>query len=460
MEQMQHTVDAQARRPAASSRTTLDGTGKTSPLLAVVLICVLIPAQPEIAGQRIDAYRLFSLIFTIPFLVQIFSRPNNAPNASDYLMIGFAIWMIVTYFANHGAERLPYAVITSFELVGGYIAGRTLIRTVADYRALFRYLNLAMLVLIPLAVHEMVTSRILISELIQPFFGVYSNFGDERFGLARAQTVFPHPILFGLFCSIAVANAYYLNRRHTPTMISRLLVTLGATFTSLSSAPYLSAALQLAMIAWHKIIGPRWKLLLGIGIGIYVFLEIFSNRGPVILLIEYLTLNPRTAWWRVHIWNYGVQNVLDNPLFGLGLRDWVRPSWLAPTIDNFWLVIAMRHGIPGIVLLALGIGLSIYRILRAKIADPTLQDLRTGYMITLIGLLFTLATVHIWSSVAFFVMLYIGAGSFLFGPTLSGSGGNATPQTGGDTDHPQLKAQKQKFSRFAPAQRRRDRTGS
>lgn len=406
--------------PRFLGRAAHDGTGRNASrpsstvLIWVMMLFILIPAQPEVGSLRIDPYRLFAIILTLPLLIRIMSARDNYITASDWLMIGLAGWIILTFFVNHGPARMPYAVIAALELTGGYIAGRALIRNIEQYRALFRYMAIALMALMPFAIFEMLTSRILISEIIRPFFQVYENFSDQRFGLSRAQTVFPHPILFGLFCSIAIANFYYLYRGKPAAAGTRIALAAGMTFSSLSSGPLLSALLQLALIAWQKVSGSRWKLLAGLAVGVYVFLEIFSNRGPIILLIEHLTLNPRTAWWRVHIWNYGVENVLANPVFGIALHDWARPSWLAPTIDNFWLVIAIRHGLPGVTFLVLAIFLHMRRIAMAQLESEVLKSARTGYMVALIGIIFTLCTVHIWSSTAFFIMFYIGAGSFFY----------------------------------------------
>src|SRR3954466_10503300 len=46
------------------------------------------------------------------------------------------------------------------------------------------------------------------------------------------------------------------------------------------------------------------------------------------------------------IWEYGSASVLNNPLFGVGFGDWARASWMTSSADMFWLVNAMRHGLP------------------------------------------------------------------------------------------------------------------
>jgi hypothetical protein len=197
-------------------------------------------------------------------------------------------------------------------------------------------------------------------------------------------------------------------------MLPRLgLVSLMA-MMSVSSAAFISIGMQLLMIMYGKLTGNRWMLLLSVVTFIYLFLTFASNRGPMIIFIETLALEPETAWWRVHIWHYGSQNVLNHPFMGLGLGDWARPEWLASTIDNFWLVIAIRHGFPGVLMLLGAIGLSVWQIVRASDLTPDNAELRTGHMIALVALLFALTTVHAWDALAVFVMFYIGAGSVFY----------------------------------------------
>jgi hypothetical protein len=44
---------------------------------------------------------------------------------------------------------------------------------------------------------------------------------------------------------------------------------------------------------------------------------------------------------------------MRNPWFGFIPSHYTRPFWLAPSIDNWWLGIMMRSGIPSLILLAL-----------------------------------------------------------------------------------------------------------
>ena len=95
-----------------------------------------------------------------------------------------------------------------------------------------------------------------------------------------------------------------------------------------------------------------WRLFLfGAGL-LYAAVELTSNTGFYGLLIRYASLNTVSAYNRVLIWQYGTENIARNPWFGIGYADWVRPSWMhSGSFDHFWLIMALRFGIPESLLL-------------------------------------------------------------------------------------------------------------
>lgn len=396
-------------------------------LLIVFMVALLLPIQPELAGQRLDPYRLLLLVLFFPFVTAMLKQRAGKITISDGLMVCYAAWIVITLVYHHGMERFAYAAIWATMLLGGYMAGRLLIRNVQDYRRFIRYFLISLLILLPFTVYELLTEHMIIAETLGKVFPATAKYYESRWGLSRVQVVFPHSILYGLFCSMGFANVLYLYRDQIFGRLSRLGLVLGMTFMALSSAPLLSIGLQLIMAGWDKVTRGKW-MTLAVGVaGIYIFLSLASNRGPVIILIEKLTFNPSTAWWRVYIWEYGVQNVMAHPFTGLGLNDWARPTWLASTVDNFWLLTAMQAGIPALAFLVLAIASNTFRILRVKNLSPQARDLRTGYLVVLAGAAFTISTVHVWDAMAVFMMFYFGAGSFLFAALPENEAGLSEP---------------------------------
>ena len=112
-----------------------------------------------------------------------------------------------------------------------------------------------------------------------------------------------------------------------------------------------------------------------------------SNRAPLVVLISYITFSTSTAYNRILIWRYGTDDVMGSPLFGIGLNDWSRPIWMGSSVDNFWLLWAMRYGLVGFLLLAIPILLILYKVIRRDFsAEGGLDNCRKGYVFSIVGL--------------------------------------------------------------------------
>ena len=383
-------------------------------ILVIFLMTLAIPIQPDLGGLKLDPYRFMLLILFFPFALAILKNRAGQVTFIDVMMGCYALWIVVTLIFHHGMTRFAYGAMLGTMLLGGYMVGRLLIRNLNDYVCFIRYFIILLLILLPFAFYEFLTEHMIIGEIFSNFFPVVQKFYEKRLGFSRVQVVMPHAILFGLFCSIGFGNVIYIYRHKFFSRLVRLALVLGMTAMALSSAPLLSIALQSIMAGWDRITRGKWMILAGGATIAYVLLTLVSNRGPIMLLIDNLTFDPGTAWWRVYIWEAGVQNVINNPFFGLGLNDWVRPFWLSDTVDNFWLLTAMQSGIPGLAFIVIALVVHVLRIVQTKSLNANISDIKTGYLVVLVGTVFTLCTVHVWDAMAVFFMFYIGAGSFMY----------------------------------------------
>jgi len=392
-------------------------------LLALFFVAVLLPINFGLGGIRMSPSRLFLLICAVPFGIRLFSGKVGGFTWIDGCVLGFSTLMVGTLAYHHGTAQLVYALSQALEIFGGYMTGRVLIRSVPDYRRFIRFYLVALLFLLPFAIDEMLHYRMLITQVLSKAFDVVAWNEQSRFDMRRAQVVFPHAILYGLFCSIPLASVFFVYRKYAARRIVYMGIVLAAIFPSLSSAPMLSASLQLSLIAWGKVTQGSWRVLAGIFAFIFVFLQMFSNRGAIAIFVTYATLSPATGWGRMVIWEWGWRSVMGHPLLGIGLNDWERVYWLPPSVDNFWLLMAMRHGLPCAAFVLLAFILHIVFLVRAKTLGEDARMLRMGYTITLFALIFILSTVHVWDSAAVFVMFFLGAGAFLYTSDQSDSSG-------------------------------------
>jgi hypothetical protein len=407
---------ASGRRSGRRMETPQLAAATAAAFLALFLASMMIPMSFTVAGLRLSPIRVVMLLAFIPLMVRLVAGRAGRINVVDVLMIAHCLWMLLASTVVMGFERLPYISMTIVELLGGYLVGRTLILSEIDYRTFFRYFLWTLAFMLPFGLVEFLTTRQPLNDLVDLVADTYRR-GDStraRWGLMRAQGSFEHPILFGLYCSIAFAHVFYLYRDSIAKRLTLMPFVGFMTFMSLSSAPFLSVAMQMGMIVWDKATRSRWWLLFGLTVAAYIVVDMLSNRTPITILINYVPFDAHTAWTRVVQWDWGVRNLMQSPIFGLGISfEWERPSWLVNSVDNFWLVVAMRYGIPGIGLLLATIAFAIWRVIRARNLAEGEENCRTAYMVALVGLLFALATVHIWGAVAVLTMFFIGAGQWL-----------------------------------------------
>ncbi len=401
--------------PAAAARPPLP--------LTLFVLSLLMPLQLYLGPLYLNPHRLVLLTLFVPLLIAWISGRAGRLRTQDGLFLAYLAWAGLTFFYNHGLGRIELVGMTVIEGLGAYLVGRILVRGPREYRHVLKLLVLALLFLAPAAVLESTTGIRVYSRIADAIADTYNWVHanpsyQKRLGMYRAHTVFEHPILFGVFAATAFGLLYHRIRPGGQGTAGYRLAWLSLvnTFFSLSSGALLSVVTQIGITMWDRIMhGLRnhWKLLIGLTVAGYVVIDLLSNRTPMEVFISYATFNAGTGYMRIIIFDWGMKNVLANPLFGLGMRDWVRPGWLSPSVDNFWLVNAMRHGIPGFLFIA-GTFLSVIVGLgRLKIGDPEVALMRKGLVIAFIGLSMSLVTVHIWGPTYAFVCFLLGASAWI-----------------------------------------------
>ena len=416
-------------------------------LLFLVVASLLIPGNFALAGLQLSPNRML-LLALMPYLVWHWLKGvAGRPNAVDILMLLSTSWLCLSLIVNHGLSYVTRGVILSVEIFGGYLIGRMLIRNIADYRRFFLLLTLGFACLAPFAVVELLTGKNLIRPLFDLIFNIpprQSNLG-MRLGMVRSQTIFEHPILFGIVGSMGVANMLYIYRDRFIRSVQLAGFFVFMVFTTISSGPMLSVGLQLAMTLWDRLLGFlswRWFLLAGIAALALLGLKLASEFHLLDFIIQNFMFNPETASGRLIILEYGSAEIVRHPLFGIGLADWVRPWYKKPSVDNFWLGHAMRYGAPTLLFLAAAIAVSFARISTQSTLDRHESSTRTGYLITLAGLVVTLGTVYIWGATSVFVMIYVGAGALFY---------MRDPETADDSARARRAAQARAFGSAQPA---------
>ncbi|MFT6091508.1 O-antigen ligase family protein [Sulfitobacter sp.] len=393
-------------------------------IVGIFLALVILPIGVKLGPLHLSGTRFFLVLLILPLAVNLLRGRYGPLIATDALFALHFVWVTLALWVNNPDQVVQNAGATGADFLGAYLLGRASIRSRDDFLTLMRAVVALIVLCSPFAVFEAVTGispLIAIADRIPVISAPLDLSIDRRLGLERVQLGFEHPIHWGVFCSLGTAFCL-VGLQSTLTVIARVLLTVLICLSgllALSSGAILSIAVQVGLIVWAMMFRTqpkRWLILLAGLTLCYVVVDLLSNRTPLRVFMSYATFSVDSAYWRATIFEWGMVNVWAHPVWGLGLNDWVRPVWMhTPSIDNFWLLSAMRYGIPGFVFLVAGYGYSIWRIgMRPLRADDPLWPLRRAWMFCFIGLIFALATVHIWGTLYALVFFLFGAGMWLF----------------------------------------------
>ncbi len=404
-----------AARPAANQ---LARARQNPALIAVFVSSLALPFFFYIGPIRMSPYRLILVATFVPCLVAWLSGALGKVRLADILMLLTAVWGAFVLIVLHGIETaLQPAGIFVIETLGPFLLARKYIRDYAAFQSMVKALALTMIVILPFAIFENVFGWPILIEAFGKIFPVYPVIGSElRLGFRRAQGTFEYSILFGVACSSAFALSYYVGGSVARRLRRSGLVAL-AVASSLSSGPLLSLVVQGLLIAWDKVtsrMAQRWGILAGIVVAAYLAVDLTSNRTPFDVFISYLTFNSDTSYMRVHIWNYGMESVMKHPILGLGQTEWEHPDWMGGSIDNFWLVVAVRYGIPGFLLIAGSFVAVCFGLGRLKNLSYEAVQCRKGLVITICGLMLSICTVHVWDAPYVLILFLLGSGMWIF----------------------------------------------
>jgi hypothetical protein len=400
-----------ARLPAPSAARGLPG-------LAVLFLLSLLPQISfKIGPLLMKPYRVVLLILFLPLLVRLCSGAAGRMLAIDWLVVGAALWAALTLVANHPiGETVEPIGIVLIELLGAYLIARVCIRSAEDFRRMVKVLFYIILFLLPFAMIESVSRRPILLQLLGQDFAIVDI--GLRYGLRRAQAVFAHPIHYGVFVSAGLGLVWYALRPDAGLMaraVCAFVIAL-STFFSLSAGGLLAFIMQCGLIAYEMVTAPnprRWRLFAWSCVAGYVVLDLITTKTPFHTFVNYATFSQGSAYSRILIWQYGTDNVLANPVFGLGFNDWERPGWLTGSVDNFWLLLTMMYGLPFIAMFGAALLLILRRVSREALTDPVDRACRAGYLTTFGGIVIAGGTVHYWHGMFAFVVFLFGSGVWM-----------------------------------------------
>ncbi len=387
----------------------------------------MIPWIIPLGPLNISVYRLVLLFTLLPDVARLAQGKVGPVRAADVGIFLYCIWVAVALGVAHGVGvAMQSGGMMLIDGAGAYLLARCYIRTADDFRNMIVFVGKLLACLAPFALYEWLTGQ---KPLLVAFGAIFPTVDVTkmlpRMGLWRVQGPFSHSILFGVFCGgmLALTALASSDKLSTRRLLACLVV--GTTIMSMSSAPIAGVFFQLALLAWDKTLGrfqARWKLLWGFALMAYLVIEFGSNQTPIQFYISHFTFEQQTGWYRIWIWNYGSASVENHPFFGIGLSDWERPSWMASdSVDNFWLLTALRYGLPAFILMSLS-WLSLWCAIAWRNGlDQRASSCRTAYLMCMATFVFVGSTVHFWGATYAWLFFLSGAGVWLLDVEVDGS---------------------------------------
>lgn len=404
-----------APSPLSAGRLGLDdGTNKPPVLIFLLLILVImVPVEfyADLGGLRLTPARVFLIVLTLMILPQL---GKIRFRWFDWFFIGHVVWTITAYMRNYGASRaVEMSGIYFLEYVTVYMAARFYLQRMEQIRAVVILIFILVAISGALALPEAFTGIPYVHRLAEELTGHTYRLGSEiRMGIYRSHSFFEHPILYGIFCAASFSLVWFVS---TPAQRAyRAPIIIFATWLSASSAPMLTLLVQILLLLLERVtrkLKQRDKVLAWVAGTFVMIVQTLTGRG-VVGIVAMMTLNPGTAYIRRSQWNFAIDDVMRNPWLGFQPHLYTRPFWLAPSIDNWWLLIMMRSGIPSLVLLALS-ALFMWSAIRRREGPPLFRHLRMGWGMMMIAIILGAATVTFFGKLQPLFAFYMGMGAAL-----------------------------------------------
>lgn len=401
--------------------------------VAILIVSFLCPTELSlyVGGLRLPPHRVALLILLPIAIYRLLTRRDIQIRSFDYAVLAYNI-ATVAVFNIHGMQLigpdltpsngLVFGGSLALESTGGYLVARSWVRNIDQFRDAVRFLFASVLIAGVIALPDTLLGQHFAHDLLQSLTGyVHPRDTEQRLGLTRAYGTFDHPILLGTFCASALALAWF-NVRSGFARWGRAAAILAATFTAVSSAPLLILAVQGVLLGWDHLtrgIPKRATITVGMLGVLYFCASLVMTRTPIAFIATGMTLDSWTGYYRLVIWENGLENVWANPWIGLGMADWERPAWMASaSVDALWLLIAMRTGIPTLLMLILSITLITRAVVLrgCKHKERGVRQFALAWIVSLIALSLSACTVHYWNALYAYFFFFIGLAGWIADP--------------------------------------------
>lgn len=395
--------------------------GYATPLF-LYFLGVILPSElaVNLFGMALIPVRLVLIVFFVPAVLRLMRSRDVRFQAFDAFLLLALVWLAIALIVNNGFERgAKFGGSLLLESLGGYILARAYVRNGTEFAYAVGTYFLFVMVTALIAIPETFLRLQFVHDLAAAISGLpKAVIGSEagRLGLARANSTFDHPILYGVFCASALGLVWYLQDAGRERWIRAGLL-FGATFCAVSSAPFLAFFMIAGYIVWERYTRPipsRVALMVALGVLMLLAIELLSNRSAVQVLIGIVALDHWTAYYRILIWENAAGDIARSPLFGIPLNSWTRPQWMTGSVDSFWLNTALLGGLPAVGFMMAGILILMKRVHTWRGPETRARwAARYGWTATMLALALQAFTVHYWGSMNSLFFFLVGLGAWV-----------------------------------------------
>ena len=303
------------RRSGSEAPSSKASTKALSWLVITFLLCTFVPWLWQIGPLSISPYRLVLLVSVVPCLFLWMTGRAGALRAADIAICLYCLFCGLSMVAAYGASNaLEPAGTTVVETAGAYFLGRVFIRNADQFRAMARLLFIIVAVLCPFAIMEAILNyNILLSAFSKVFPSHVLAITDPRWGLRRVQSVFEHPILFGVSTGaiLALVHLVVMEKASPAARWCASGAVLATAGLSMSSGPLAALTVQLMLLSWNWLLrgnAMRWRILWLLAMLGYILISLVSNQTVPEFLLTHFSFDPASAYYRVLIWHFGSQS--------------------------------------------------------------------------------------------------------------------------------------------------------
>jgi hypothetical protein len=393
--------------------------------LYLVLVALFIPytAAIYLGDLKLTPIKILIMALVIPALGQMISGASAQRRrllATDGYMVALFLTMVAAPLAVSGTRDFVSAFSQGIEFYGIYVIARALVLSDSSIASLIRCLQIVTVVVVAAGALDIIFQRYVALDLAASLAASGRDLDASEPGLnrivlgfasLRAASTFDHPILFGTFCA-ALIPIHLLTPMSGMRRFALVAVCVAGCLIALSSGPLLASFMAFSVCLFDALFRRytwRWRMLLSaLAIGITAFS--LASENPMSWIFRNLTLDPQTAYFRLMIWDAGMDVVANNPWLGNGFNA-TGVRILDSSTDSLWLAKTIVYGIPMTTLLYLAPITAMMpsrhdAAIRSR--EPRFGVLCTAFSISLTVMMMVSITVTFWNAVWLLFAFCIG----------------------------------------------------